>query len=481
MQSLAGRTVESTEDVTIGYVGGGSRNWARTLMRELAGCTDLSGTVRLYDIDQESAEKNAELGNWVQTHDEAVGDWSYEAVGTLSGALEDADFVICSTQDAPSETMKHDLEIPAEYGIYQTVGDTVGPGGTVRAMRAIPQYADIAAGIREHCPDAWVINYTNPMTVCTRTLFAEYPDINAVGICHEVRHVKHVISGWAEEHLGLSVDPDEMDVNVLGINHFTFVDDARWRSEDVFPAIDAELESRKPLPNFESGEFGPVEKPGDYFHNEGEVKLDLYDRFGLLGAAGDRHLVEFVPWYLDVDEKEEIHRWGTRVTESEHRTSHWPRHAERREEYLTGEREFSFGDTGEETVAIMRALAGIEPLKTNVNVPNRGQVDDLPRGAVVETNALMTGGAITPLNAGSLPRQVHSMVLPHVNNHETLIEAGPVGGDEVGDLDHGFQAFLNDALVTIDREAARECYARLIEKQRPYFEDWNVEGADVMR
>jgi len=463
-------------DVKIGYVGGGSQGWAHTLINDLAQCEDISGEVALYDVHHEPAEQNARLGNQVTARDDAPGDWDFEAHREMDDALEDADFVICSIQDPPEETFKHDLDVPKEYGVFQTVGDTVGPGGAIRSLRAIPQYREIAATIREQCPDAWVINYTNPMTVCTRALYEEYPDINAIGLCHEVFGAQRKFAELAEEYVDEAEDVsiDEIDVNVKGVNHFTWIDEAYWNGHDVFQYLDDKLEEIGPLPRFEEGEF----EDESYWTNKGDVCYDLYDRFGMLGAAGDRHLVEFVPWYLDIDEESEIERWGTRCTPSSARVAGEQdvSEASRTEQYLSGEEEFEFRESGEEAVPIMRALLGIQPLKTHLNHPNVGQVPDLPEGAVVETNAMITGDSVRPITAGELTRPIRNLVLTTVHNQETLIEAG-----FAGDLDLAYQAFLNEPLVTIQPDEAEEMFRELVDLERDYFQDYNLETADVMQ
>ncbi|MFC4989422.1 glycoside hydrolase family 4 [Saliphagus infecundisoli] len=461
------------ERVRIGYVGGGSRSWAATLMNDLAQCTDLAGEVVLYDVDHESARANAELGEWIQSHDDAVGDWSYEVVESLAAALSGADFVICSTQDPPAETMAKDLELPAEYGIHQTVGDTVGPGGTMRAMRAVPQYREIAATVREECPDAWVINYTNPMTVCTRTLYAEYPDINAVGLCHEVFKVQELFADLVEDHVkgAEDVSREEIDVTVKGVNHFTWVDEAHWRDRDLYGLLETWLDARKPVPRFDSGELSEA----SYFVNHRDVTQDLYRQFEILPAAGDRHLVEFVPWYLSVDEPEEVHRWGIRRTPSEYRVDHWGEGEHERRDYLEGDDPFEFTESGEEAVDWMRALRGLEPLKTHANYPNVGQCPDLAEGAVVETNVLVDGGGVTPQTAGSFPPELRTVLTTHVTNQETIVEAGMEG-----DVDRAYRAFLNDPLVTIDTADARELFSRLIEAEREYLDDWDLKASRIL-
>lgn len=453
----------------IGYIGGGSQGWAHTLINDLGQCSDLSGEVALYDVDYDAAANNAEFGNRVMERNNAVGEWQFEPYREMDAALAGADFVICSIQDPPEETFKHDLDVPLEYGIYQTVGDTVGPGGTIRALRAIPQYREIAATIRDECPDAWVINYTNPMTVCTRALYAEFSDINAIGLCHEVHPFQELFGEIAERYVEAAedVEREEIDVTVKGINHFTWIDAADWCGHDLYQYLDAELERRKPLPGCEPGDMDGE----SYWTNDFQIAFDLYDQFDVLGAAGDRHLAEFVPWYLDIDAPEEIQRWGIRLTPSSARVS--SEDPDKMATHLIDE--FEFTESGEEAIDIMRALVGIEPFKTHLNHPNDGQISNLPSGAVVETNALLTGKGVTPLCAGDLPPEIHSMVERHVTNQETLIEAG-----FTGDLDLAFQAFLNEPLVTIKRKDAAELFSRLVEIEREYFTDYDLQNAAVL-
>ncbi len=467
MHELGRRDGAVASELKIGYVGGGSQGWAHTLINDLGQCPDLGGEVALYDVDHAAAARNAEFGNRVMDRDDAVGNWRFEAYREMDAALSGVDFVICSIQDPPEETFKHDLDVPREYGLYQTVGDTVGPGGTIRALRAIPQYREIAATVRRECPDAWVINYTNPMTVCTRALYEAYPEINAIGLCHEVHPFQDLFAEIAERHVAAGdVGREEIDITVKGINHFTWIDSAYWRDHDLYQYLDAELERRRPLPGYEPGDMADE----SYWVNNFQIAFDLYDRFGVLGAAGDRHLAEFVPWYLAIDEPEEIQRWGIRLTPSSARVGE--EGPDKMEQYLAGDEEFEFDDSWEEAVEIMRALVGIEPFKTHLNHPNEGQIPDLPTGAVVETNALLTGKGVTPLCAGGLSPQIRSMVERHVTNQETLIEAG-----FEGDLDLAFEAFLNDPLVTIPREDARELFAQLVETEREYFTDYDLRAA----
>ena len=162
--------MHDAKELIVAYIGGGSRGWAWGFMTDLAMDPDLCGTVRLYDIDREAAERNRIIGGKISARPEAVSRWSYEVSATLEEALAGADFVVISILPGTFDEMESDVHLPERVGIFQPVGDTVGAGGFMRAMRTIPMFVTIAEAIRDVAPDAWVINYTNPMSLCVRTL-----------------------------------------------------------------------------------------------------------------------------------------------------------------------------------------------------------------------------------------------------------------------------------------------------------------------
>ena len=212
-------------DVQIAYIGGGSRGWAWTFMTDLALEPSMSGTIRLYDIDEEAAKANEVIGNRVSAREEAVGKWKYKTYSTIGEALTGADFVVISILPGTFDEMAVDVHMPERLGIWQSVGDTAGPGGIIRALRTIPMYVTIAEAIRDYAPKAWVINYTNPMSLCVKTLYHVFPEIKAFGCCHEVFGTQKVLRGIVEEVYGLKDIPrQDIYVNVLGINHFTWFD-----------------------------------------------------------------------------------------------------------------------------------------------------------------------------------------------------------------------------------------------------------------
>jgi len=226
-------------ELKIAYIGGGSREWARKLMFDLALCPELTGQVALYDIDMDSARLNEQLGNWLQGQPGVVSRWCYAVVPTLEEALRGADFVVASIQPGTLEIMAQEIAIAERYGMFFPVGDTAGAPGLVRGLRSATIYAGFAHAIAALCPNAWVINYTNPMTICARTLTRVEPQLKVLGCCHEVFGTQHALASLVSQYLGVSPTPsrDEIKVNVLGINHLTWMDRAYYREVDLLELV----------------------------------------------------------------------------------------------------------------------------------------------------------------------------------------------------------------------------------------------------
>ncbi|GAB7018294.1 alpha-glucosidase/alpha-galactosidase [Halostagnicola bangensis] len=464
------------DDITIAYLGGGSRQWAPNLIKDLAQ-SDLDGRVRLYDEYYESAKRNAEFGNWVHSEAdvEPTADWSYEATESIETALEGADVVVLSTQYDPAETFVHDLDIPKEYGIYGAVAATIGPGGIFRAMRTVPLYRKFAAAIREHCPDAWVFNYTNPVHFVTRALYDEYPDINALGLCHEALGTRHRLAHYARKELDMDAERSDISVNVKGINHFTWIDEARCKGVDLWPVLEGLLESEEGHREFTRQDL----EEESVFVDNWQVTWELFRRFDVLPAAGDRHLVEYAPWFIQ-NGQEGLNRWGVKRTGSDYRAKHWtPAESDQTtdvEAWLNGEKEFGLTESNEVFVDILRALVGKDVYVTNINLPNVGQVSDLQDDAVVETNATVRTNEVKPMAAGGFPRPVRNLIRGHVDTIETVIEAS-----RDGDIDAAFEGFLIDQQIrTLQTENARDLFAELVAAEVEYLQEWKLSESAVL-
>lgn len=464
------RDGKKVSDVKIAYIGGGSRGWARGLMSDLALEERLSGTVYLYDIDYGAAKDNEIIGNKINSLPQNKTDWKYKAVKTAAEAMTDADFVVISILPGTFEQMRSDVHTPEKYGIFQSVGDTVGPGGIVRAMRTIPMYKEIAENIKAYCPAAWVINYTNPMTVCTRTLYEVFPEIKAFGCCHEVFGTQEFIANVFNEYTGIYPERHEILANVVGINHFTWMNSIKCRGEDVLAMMKDYAQTHKD--GMASASWNWMNKN---FTSNQAVKLDLMRRYGILAAAGDRHLAEFCPgsWYLD--SPEQVASYKFKLTTVQWRIDAQQMQIKETKELVSGKKKPEIKPTGEEGVHQMAALCGLDSYVTNVNVPNRGQISSLPLGAVVETNAYFSGDSVQPIYSGAIQGDVNSLIIRHVYNQETIVKE-----TLAGNYNGVFRAFVNDPNVQLSLDKARVLFDEMLfntKEYLPYYDRYLAEKA----
>lgn len=455
------------DGVKIAYIGGGSRGWAWHLMSDLVSNEDMSGEVALYDIDFEAAQHNEIIGNKYNDADGALSHWDYKAYKTIGEALTGANFVVISILPGTFKEMASDVHTPEKYGIYQAVGDTVGPGGIIRALRTIPMYEEIAHAIEKYCPNAWVINYTNPMTICTRALYKAFPKIKAFGCCHEVFGTQRLLAKMLEEMHGFeNVDRRDIKVEVTGLNHFTWITKASYKGINVFEDY-KEFAKKYAETGYLKGK--DENWMNNVFDCAQRVKFDLFNRFGYIAAAGDRHLAEDCEgkWYLESPEK--VKEWGFGLTPVSWRCQDLENRLERSKKLRSGEEELKIRKSGEEGIDQMRAILGLHTLVTNVNMPNIGQIPNLPMGAVVETNAAFTSNNVMPVCAGPLPTSIYPLIARVCGQQELVIEAA-----FERDLEKAFAAFSNDQLVTINATDARALFNEMIENTKEYLKMYNI-------
>lgn len=456
-------------EVAIAYVGGGSRDWAVKLMGDLALSERLSGELRLYDLDFAAASHNAALGTAIFGRPESRGGFVVRALPGLDEALAGADFVVVSIEPGPTEARYADLEIPARYGIPQSVGDTVGPGGLLRALRAIPLMIHIGRKIAELCPGARVINYTNPMTLCVAALYDAAPSIVAWGCCHEVFAVRERTALFVAKELDLPMPPPraEIEADIAGVNHFTFARSLRWCGEDFLPLLRRRADE---LVAANGGRFPDGRALArrrrdreEWFDCEGYVGLEFLRRFGVLGAAGDRHLAEFVPWFLR--DEDSLNAYGVPLTPYAWRIA-------RRDAARPGADEIAarpLAPSGEEGVAQIEALLGFGKLISNLNLPNRGQWADAPSGHVVETNVCVDGGSIAPLAFGSLPPAVAALESRIMAEQTLVLEAA-----KARDFGMALEALLLDPLVHLAPSEAEAMLREMVGAAAPWLEGWSI-------
>lgn len=428
----------------IAYIGGGSREWARKLMIDLALCPDLTGVIALYDIDQESARINEQLGIWIQSQPGNVSKWKYRAVNTLEEALAGADFVIISIQPGSLDMMAEEIAIAEKYGLFFPVGDTSGAPGLIRGLRSVKIYKGFAEKISQICPKAWVINYTNPMSICVRTLSRVAPGLKVIGCCHEVSAVQQLLASLVNEYWGVPTPAmHEIIVNVLGTNHFTWFTKAFWNGRDLLDLVKHHTEQPGVMRDYSREE---VEGWNDWFKSVHQIKYRLFQHFGVLPAAGDRHLVEFLPAFIQSPQV--LFQYGIIRTPVSYRISRWKAAPQKTRDILSGKTTLEIKSSGEQGVRQIKALVGLGELMTNVNYKNLGQVSNLPMDVVVETNAQFQKDEVHPITAGPVPPSLLPLLSRHCTNQELVVESALTS-----DRDLAFQAIYLDPTnsLTIDR------------------------------
>ncbi len=446
-------------NVKVTIIGGGALGWTHTIVTDLALNEHLGGRIVLYDIDPAPLSLMRRIGRAIVEHRDAKGRFKLSATQDRREALRDADFVVITISVGGLAMMGHDLNIPWKHGVMQSVGDTVGPGGLFRALRNVPVFKRIADDIRRLCPNAWVINYTNPCTMLTRTLTKH--GVKAIGCCHEVFGAKSLIAQLANKTLGRrDLTRDDVDAVVTGINHCTVFPKATVAGCDALEMLRQHMKQPGVVRRYGPGE---LDKAKGLFARQ-QVKLEILRRHGAFGAAGDRHLVEFFPGYL-TPQTLEGNRWGVVVTTIDERIAGKQQGLQERRTEARNLRDLAkrpLQGSGEEASDMMACLIGRRTMRTNVNRPNVGQISNLPADVVVETNAFLTHDRIDPICSGPVPDGLLPWYLRHVANQEATIEAALTG-----DRDLAFQVLLNDPLIA-DHDVAERMFREMLRAEADY-------------
>ena len=324
---------------------------------------------------------------------------------------------------------------------------------------------EIAAAVREFCPKAWVLNYTNPMAMCVKALYAEFPQIKAYGCCHEVFGTQKLMTRMLKEELDLDVKRQDISINVVGVNHFTWLTKAQYRNIDLFPMYR----------EYATKHYDGIDGVGhDNWANNSfkcaqRVKFDLFLKYGYVAAAGDRHLAEFMNKEDYLDSPEQVRDWKFGLTTVAWRKDDLKKRLEKSQRLVLGEEDFDLKkETGEEGVDQMRALLGLSTMVTNINIPNYGQISNLPLGTIVETNAVLKDDSVTPVMAGEVPPEIYYLVRRISDEFDETVEAAMNR-----DLDAAYEAFRKGHLVTsLTEEEKKELFEEMYENTKAYLADY---------
>jgi len=377
------------------FIGAGSVVFTRQLIADLLGFAELADIdIALHDIDRERLD--VAEGTAKQLNERFGARATISASLDRREALEGADFVINMIQVGGIAATRTDLEIPAKYGLRQTIGDTTGVGGVFRALRTFPVLTALTADMREICPDATLLNYTNPMAMNVWWASVVAPDIRTIGLCHSVY--------WTASDLSdlIGVPLDEVHYRAAGVNHQSWLLEFSRNGEDLYPllrdriAADPELERR--------------------------VRVEMFRRIGFYPTETSEHSAEYLPWILRSDEQiahfrvEPLQYIGI----SEQNVAEY----DAARSALADGRPLSLEEgAAEYAPQVIHSIVTGQERVIHGNVVNAGLIDNLPQGAVVEVPCTVDSTGIHPQAMGGLPPQAAALNGPYLAVAALTIEA----------------------------------------------------------
>lgn len=408
-------------------IGGGSPIWMQALMQDIYLLDEVTGgEIRLVDPHEEQVNLVADMLH-VFTRQRGK-DFAISVVPDRREALTGADFVLATYHPGTRDAFFNDLEIPIKYGIRQPVSVTVGPPGISNALRTVPVGYEIIQDMEEVCPDAWMFNLTNPMTAVTRAMNLAATQVKVFGMCHELHNFPRnagVILGLPKpddmrvlDHLYRWLGEQGLEFTVAGINHFIWLTEARLNGTDMLPAIHqfaAENETIGFVPDDQPVNANPL-------RNHDEAKLALCRHLGYLPLANDRHVIECIPSLCNIHNGFGM-KYGVHKTTVDLRRHRREVYLARMQRIITGEDTPTWKTNDEELTSILRAILTGSSTPAVVNVPNQGQITNLPPDVVVETLGTVSADGITPKPSGELPSPASTLVRLHADVCEMTVPA----------------------------------------------------------
>jgi alpha-galactosidase len=430
----------------IAFIGAGSLEFTRSLVRDILTFPLLQdATISLMDISaerlefaQKSVQRIIDLGNYPAT---------VEATMDRVEVLKGADVVLCTILVGDTEVWRHDIELPMKYGVDTNIGDTRGPSGIFRALRTIPVMLDIVKDMERYCPEAILLNYTNPMAMLCRAMQRE-TFIQLTGLCHSVQGTTMMLADW------IGAPYDEVSYTCAGINHQAWYLEYEWNGKDAYPLI------RKAV----------TENPDIY--NQEIVRNEMFLHLDYYVTESSGHNSEYNWWFRkrpDLIEKYCAHGTGWNpgvhaynLKEYQEREHTWKDEAR---QWFAKDTPISLEREQEYAAYIINAWKGGEVFSFNGNVPNTGLITNLPEGACVEVPVFVDRAGFHPVHVGPLPPQC--VTLTHVS---VMVEEMAVEAALSGDPRLVFQAIAHDPLsaAVLSLAEIRDMVNEMFRQNRDY-------------
>jgi alpha-galactosidase len=381
------------------FLGAGSTVFARQLITDILHIEGLDeGIIALVDIDQRRLDMAHQIAE--RLVERSGKHWRVESSIARRDVLTGSDFLVNTIEVAGLANVRHDFDIPMKYGVNQCIGDTIGPGGIFKALRTGPAWLDILRDAEELCPDAWVLNYTNPMSILMLAALTA-TKMRTVGLCHSVQGTSKQLAGY------LQVPYEELEWQCAGINHNSWFTTLRHQGEDLYPRLRARAQLAE-------------------VYEQDPVRFEVMLHFGAFVTESSGHFSEYVPYFRKrPDLIEQYCREGYRGGPGFY-ANNWPTWRADNEkqinEMLSGIREIPYQRSHEYGSFIIEGITLYRSTVIYGNVRNTGLIDNLPNGCV-EVACLVDRHGVQPIHFGPLPEQLAALNRTHMAVHRLVVQA----------------------------------------------------------
>lgn len=401
-----------------------------------------SGEFCLVDIDEERLELSLKATRKIN---ERLGkNWKISAETERRKIIENSDYIINCIEVSGIETVKFDYEIPLKYGVDQCIGDTIGPGGIMKALRTVPPWLEILKDVEELCPEAAVLNYTNPMSIMTLAGL-QSSRTHLVGLCHSVQGSSNDLAAY------LDIPYEELKWKCAGINHMSWFTELKHKGKNMYPVLKKKVREDKEL------------------YEKDPVKFEIMLHFGYFVTESSGHFSEYVPYFRKRPELIKKYCRERYLGESGFYAINWPGWRKELDEWrkkiTEGKEEIKLERSPEYASQIIESMEFNKPSVIYGNVLNKGLIENLPFNQVAEVPCLVNKNGITPTYFGSLPPQLASLCRSNMAVYELTVK-----GIQEKSYDALLQALSLDPLTSAvcSLEEIRNMFNELLEAEKDY-------------